>query len=171
MKIVRFLSARKIKRKVKELAFRINQNYRGKEILLLGVLQGACIFMADLLREIKVPVQIDFIRARSYGESTKPLQEVEIFLPPKDSLKGKNILVIEDIIDSGFTLKKIKEALRRQNPSSLRVCCLLSKPSRRKVEVKIDYLGFIVPDKFVVGYGLDYRGKYRNLPYIGFLER
>lgn len=156
--------------RVAALGKQITADYAGKEILMVGVLRGAVLFMADLARAIKLPVALDFMAVSSYGMSTSSSGIVRILKDLDEDIKGKHVLVVEDIIDSGLTLKYLLENLRSRQPASIKICTLLSKPERRKVEVEIDYNGFTVPDAFLVGYGLDYAEKYRNLPLIGVLK-
>ena len=156
--------------KVKELGAAISRDYKGKELLMIGVLRGAVIFMADLARAIDIPLALDFMAVSSYGASTSTSGVVRILKDLDEDLEGKHVLVVEDIIDSGLTLNYLLELLKSRNPASVKLCTLLSKPERRRVNVKVDYMGFSIPDAFVVGYGLDYAEKYRNLPFIGILK-
>ena len=164
------LSTEAIATRVKELGAQISADYADKDILMIGVLRGAVIFMADLARAIDRPVAIDFMAVSSYGASTHSSGVVRILKDLDEDIVGKHLLIIEDIIDSGLTLKYLVENLKSRKPASVKICTLLSKPSRRKVEVTVDYNGFTIPDSFVVGYGLDYAEKYRNLPFIGVLK-
>ncbi len=165
------LSEGLIHSKIKELGKKIASDYREKNnILLVGVLKGAVIFMADLIRHIDLPLSLDFMAVSSYGSSTESSGVVRILKDLDDTVEGKNILIVEDIIDSGLTLSYLCGILKSRKPASLKICALLDKPSRRKADLKVDYLGFEIPDSFVVGYGLDYNGKYRNLPYICVLK-
>jgi len=164
VKIQSLISERRIKRKVKELAEEISWDCRNKDLLLLGILKGSFVFLADLIRTLEIPAECDFLKVRSYaGDRSSGKIRID-FLP---SLKKRDVLLVEDIIDTGLTINSIKEEIKKQKPRSLKLCSLLNKPARRKQKVKIDYLGFEVPDKFVVGYGLDYEEKFRNLPYVG----
>ena len=156
--------------RVKEMGRQISEEYAGKEILMIGVLRGAVIFMADLARAISVPVALDFMAVSSYGASTSSSGIVRILKDLDQTVEDKHLLVVEDIIDTGLTLTYLLENLRSRKPASIRLCTLLNKPDRRKVNVPIDYNGFTIPDHFVVGYGLDYAEKYRNLPFIGILK-
>ena len=156
--------------RIKELGARISADYAGKRILMIGILRGAVIFMADLARSIDVPVAIDFMAVSSYGASSKSSGVVRILKDLDENVEGRHLLIVEDIIDTGLTLNYLLENLRSRKPASLKICTLLNKPSRRKAEVPIDYNGFDIPDYFVVGYGLDYDGNYRNLPFIGVLK-
>lgn len=164
------LSAEQLQERVKEMGKEISRDYAGKEILMIGVLRGAVIFMADLARAIEVPAAIDFMAVSSYGLGTSSSGVVRILKDLDEELEGKHVLVVEDIIDSGLTLKYLLENLKSRKPASIKLCTLLNKPDRRKVEVEIDYNGFTIPDYFVVGYGLDYAEKYRNLPFVGILK-
>lgn len=156
--------------KIKELGEQISKDYEGKEIHLVCVLRGGSFFMCELAKRITVPVSLDFMSVASYGNDTKSSGAVRIVKDLDDSLEGKDVLVVEDIIDSGRTLSYLLELLKDRKPNSLKLCTLLDKADRRVVDVNIDYTAFQVPDEFVVGYGLDYAQKYRNLPYIGVVE-
>lgn len=164
------LTESQIAAKVKELAERINADYEGKEPVLVAVLNGAVVFLADLMRNLKIPVTVDFVKWVSYGRDTRSSGVVRILKDLDESVESRHVLVVEDIVDTGLTLHYLLENLRARNAASVRVVALLDKPSRRKVEVKLDYEGFKVPDAFVVGYGLDYDGKYRNLPFVAVLK-
>ena len=156
--------------KVKELGEAISKDYKGMELVLIGVLKGSFIFMADLIREITIPVDVDFISISSYGESTISSGIVKIIKDIDINITKKHVLIIEDIVDTGLTLNYLKELFMTRNPKSVKICSALDKVDRRKVKIDIDYEGFSIPDKFVVGYGLDYAGKYRNLPDICVLK-
>lgn len=164
------ISEEEIKAKVKELGQQISRDYQGQELLLVGVLRGAMLFMSDLMREIDIPVNIDFMVVSSYGAGTTTSGEVRVLKDLDRGIEGRNVLLIEDIVDTGLTLNYLTKYLSNRHPQSLKICTLLNKPSRRRIEVPVDYNGFIIPDKFVVGYGLDYNEFYRNLPYIGVLK-
>lgn len=164
------LSAEELAKRIEELGAEITEDYAGKEILMIGVLRGAVLFMADLARAIKVPVAIDFMAVSSYGSGTNSSGVVRILKDLDEDVAGKHVLVVEDIIDSGLTLNYLLDNLKSRKPASIKLCTLLNKPERRKVQVNIDYNGFDVPDYFVIGYGLDYAEKYRNLPFIGILK-
>jgi hypoxanthine phosphoribosyltransferase len=164
------ISEEKLAARIKELGEQITADYAGKEILAIGVLRGAVLFMADLTRAIKVPVAIDFMAVSSYGAGTSSSGVVRILKDLDEDIEGKHVLIVEDIIDSGLTLSYLLDNIKSRKPASLKLCTLLNKPERRKAEVHIDYNGFTVPDYFVVGYGLDYAEKYRNLPFIGILK-
>lgn len=164
------LSAEELAKRIEEIGSEITADYAGKEILMIGVLRGAVVFMADLARAIKVPVAIDFMAVSSYGAGTSSSGVVRILKDLDEDVAGKHVLVVEDIIDSGLTLNYLLDNLKSRKPASIKLCTLLNKPERRKVNVNIDYNGFDVPDYFVIGYGLDYAEKYRNLPFIGILK-
>ncbi len=164
------LTQEEIKEKVKELGEKISKDYKGKNLLLVSVLKGSIVFMADIMRSITEHCRIDFMAVSSYGSSTKTSGVVKILKDLDIPLEGYDVLIIEDILDSGMTLDYIKKLLKGRNPASIKICTLLDKPARRKVDIKADYLGFSIPDEFVVGYGLDYAEKYRNLPFIGVLK-
>lgn len=164
-------SEEKIQAKVEELGKRINEDYLGKDVTVIGVLKGANIFLSDLIRKMDIPVTVDFIAVSSYGHSTESSGVVKINKDLDFSIEDKDILIIEDIIDSGLTLKYLLENLRSRKPKSIGICTLLDKPERRKVNIKVDYIGFEIPDEFIVGYGIDYAEKYRNLPYIASLKQ
>lgn len=159
-----------IQRRVAEMGEQISREYQGRELVLVCVLKGSSILTADLMRTIQLPVSVDFIAISSYGESTKTSGVVRLVKDMEEDIGGKHVLVVEDIVDTGLTLNYLLDALKVRRPASLKVCALLSKPARRKVEVPIDYLGFTIDDYFVVGYGLDFRNRYRNLPYVGILD-
>ena len=164
------ITSEEIGARVRELGQQITNDYAGQDILMIGVLRGAVVFMSDLARAIKRPIDIDFMAISSYGLSTNSSGVVRILKDLDEVVQGRHLLIIEDIIDSGLTLNYLVENLKSRKPASVRICTLLSKPDRRKVDVQVDYNGFIIPDYFVVGYGLDYAGKYRNLPFIGVLN-
>ncbi len=156
--------------RIKELGQTITADYAGKEILMIGILRGAVIFMSDLARAIDLPVAIDFMAVSSYGASTTSSGVVRILKDLDEDVENKHVLIVEDIIDSGLTLNYLMDNLWSRKPASIKICTLLNKPERRKVEVPIAYNGFTIPDHFVVGYGLDFAEKYRNLPFIGVLK-
>lgn len=159
-----------IQAKVRELAARLSEDYQGKCPVLICILKGAFIFTADLMRHLTIPARVDFMAISSYGNRTRSSGVVQILKDLDRSIEGEHVVVVEDIIDSGLTLTYLQENLWSRRPASLRSCVLLDKPSRREVPFTPDYLGFQVPDEFVVGYGLDYAGLYRQLPYIGVLK-
>lgn len=156
--------------KVAELGARISADYEGKNPLVVSVLKGSYVFMADLTRQISIPCNVDFMAVSSYGAGTKTTGEVQIIKDIGSKIDGRHLIIVEDILDSGVTLSFLMKILKARGAASIRLCTLLSKPERRKVDVPVDYLGFEIPDAFVVGYGLDYAEKYRNLPYIGILK-
>lgn len=164
------LSEDEIREKVRELGGKITADYKNSNLMLVTVLKGAVVFLADLMRQIDVPAEIDFMVVSSYGSGVKSSGVVKIVKDLDVPLAGKDILIVEDILDSGLTLSYIKELLESRGPRSIRIATLLDKPSRSKVDLQADYIGFSVPDEFVIGYGLDYDEKYRNLPYIGILK-
>ena len=159
-----------IEEKVKELGKKITEDYKGKDLILVGILKGAVIFLSDLARSIKMPIGIDFMAVSSYGRSSTSTGEVRIIKDLDFSVENKDVLIVEDIIDTGYTLAYLTDNLRKRGASSVKVCTLLDKPERRKVDVPVDYLGFAIPDEFVVGYGLDYSEIGRNLPYVAALK-
>lgn len=152
------------------LAQEINRDYSGKEVVFVGLLKGSFIFMSDLIKKITIPCSVDFMIASSYGGRTFSSGEVNIKKDIGQDIKGKNVIIVEDIIDSGITLSAVLAVLEGRQPESLKLCSLLSKPARRQKEVRIDYLGTEIPDEFVIGYGLDYDEKYRNIPFVGILD-
>lgn len=160
----------KLAKKVEELGRKISKDYPGEELTVVGILKGSNIFMGDLIRKISIPITIDFMVVSSYGQSTESSGIVKVLKDLEHSIEGKNILIVEDIIDTGLTLDYLKENLLRRKPKSLKICTLLDKPGRRQVDLKIDYIGFEIPDQFIVGYGIDYAEKYRNLPYVAVLK-
>jgi hypoxanthine phosphoribosyltransferase len=158
-----------LRERIAELGAEISADYAGKDLLLIGVLKGAVFFMADLMRQITVPCEVDFMAISSYGASTDSSGVVRILKDLDESIEGRNVLVVEDIIDSGLTLSYLKRTLGARQPASLEVCALLTKPERREVDVPVRYIGFEIPNRFVVGYGLDFAERYRNLRYVGVL--
>ena len=165
------ISAEQIEQKVTELARRISADYQNKDILVIGVLKGAWVFMADLVRKLTIPVKCDFVMLSSYGARTVSSGEVKMLLDVRTDPAGKDVLIVEDIVDTGLSMPVLIEHLSKRGPASIRLCALLDKPARRKVPVTIDYLGFTIPDKFVVGYGIDWAERYRELPFIGYIEQ
>ncbi|VEI77544.1 Hypoxanthine phosphoribosyltransferase [Mannheimia haemolytica] len=156
--------------RIDELASSINRHYQEnncKHLVVIGLLRGSFMFMADLVRKLDLPVEVDFLTASSYGSSTESSRDVKILKDLDGEIQGKDVLIVEDIIDTGFTLSKVGEILKLREPNSLAICTLLDKPSRREVEVPVKWVGFEIPDEFVVGYGIDYAQKYRHLDYIG----
>lgn len=158
------VSREQISEMVKRLGRRISEDYAGKELVLVGVLKGGFIFLADLMREISIPVDMDFIAVSSYGESTRSSGVVRIIKDIDLDVVGKHVLIVEDLVDTGLTLRHLKDLFNTRGPKSVKICTAFDKPSRRKVEIEVEYNGIEVPDKFIVGYGLDYAGRYRNLP-------
>ncbi|MEG1240256.1 MAG: hypoxanthine phosphoribosyltransferase [Oscillospiraceae bacterium] len=163
-------SAAELDRRTTELAAEIDRDYAGKAPLLIGILRGSFIFMADLTRKITLPVTVDFMAMSSYGRGTKSTGQVEIKKDLSEDIEGRDVIVVEDILDSGNTLYYLLKILEARGPASVKLCALLDKPERREKPVELTYRGFSIPDAFVVGYGLDYAEKYRNLPYIGILS-
>ena len=163
------ISETKIEKRLDELAKQIMKDYGDEDLLFIGVLKGAAIFMVELAKRIKNNVEFEFIQAKSY-EGTESTGKVEITQDLTGKIDGKNVIIIEDIIDTGRTLEYLMRYLTFHNPKTIKLCTLLSKPSRRVVELQVDYIGFSIPDEFVIGYGLDYNQKYRNLPYIGVMK-
>ncbi len=164
------LSEEDIIKRVKEIGSDITKDYQGKDLVMIGILKGAVIFMSELCKNINLPIAIDFMGVSSYGKATRTTGEVRIVKDLDASVEGKDILVVEDIIDTGLTLSYLTDNLEKRGANSVKIVTLLDKPSRRKENVKVDYIGFEVPDEFVVGYGLDYAETYRNLPFIGILK-
>lgn len=163
------ISEAEIKSRVAALGQQITEHYRdsGSEMVLVGLLRGSFMFMADLCRAIDVPHEVDFMTASSYGNGTSSTRDVKILKDLDEDIRGKNVLIVEDIIDSGNTLSKVRELFNLRGPKSVAICTLLDKPSRREVDVPVEYVGFAIPDEFVVGYGIDYAQRYRHLPYVG----
>ena len=157
-------------KRVEEIAKQINSDFAGEKVIVVGVLKGSFMFMSDLIKKINLDTEVYFLKAESYGKGTETSGTVKITKDIERDINGENVIVVEDIIDSGFTMREVFKLLKDRNPKSLKLCSCLSKPSRRECEIDIDYLGFESPDKFVIGYGLDYAEKYRNLPYIGYIE-
>lgn len=164
------LTENEIKNRVQELAKQITHDYNGESVLLVGLLRGSAIFLADICREIDdnlVELTIDFMNVSSYGNSMESSREVKILKDLEECVDNRHILIVEDIVDTGRTLHQVKDILLTRNPKSLKICTLLDKPERREVEIEVDYIGFKIPDFFVVGYGIDYAQKHRTLPYVG----
>lgn len=164
--LVEILAPDVIATRVQELGKRISDDYRGKPLVIVGILKGAFIFLADLIRSIKNDVIVDFVRLKSYGSKLESLGQVSITKDIETDIEGKDVLVVEDIVDTGYTIKYLHDILRLHNPASISICCLIDKKERRKVDVSPTYVGFDVPHGFLVGYGLDYDERYRNLPGI-----
>ncbi len=164
------LTEEDIRNKVDELGEKITKDHKDEELILIGVLKGANVFMSDLMRKINKPIEIDFISVSSYGHSTESSGVVRILKDLDSEIEGKNVIIVEDIIDSGLTLNYLIQNFKTRKPKSVKICTLLDKPERRKVDIKIDYKGFVIPDEFIVGYGIDYAEGYRNLPYVATLK-
>jgi hypoxanthine phosphoribosyltransferase len=164
------LTEEQIQQKVKELGQQLSKDYEGRNPLIICVLKGSFVFTGDLIKRMNIPIEIDFIALSSYGEGTQSSGKVRVMKDLDVSVEGRDVLVVEDIIDSGLTMSYFTDVLKRRDASTVKVVTLLDKPERRKVDMKADYSGFTIPDAFVVGYGLDYAEKFRNLPYIGILK-
>ncbi len=164
------IDEKKLHKRIEEIAIQISEEYKGKEIVLICILKGSVFFTVDLAKRINSNVKLEFIRVSSYNEGTESSGKIKMILDLKDSIEGKNVIIVEDIIDTGRTLSYLIEYLKTKNPKSVKLCALLDKPERRVQDVKVDYVGFQIPDKFVVGYGLDVDEKYRNFPYIGYID-
>lgn len=169
-KIRVLVSEKEVDERIEALGRQISKDYEGKQVHLICVLKGGAFFMCELAKRITVPVSLDFMSVSSYGAGTSSSGVVRIAKDLDESIEGKDVLIVEDIIDSGRTLYYLMDIMRKRQPNSLHLCTLLDKPERREKDVKVDYVGFAIPDEFVVGYGLDYAQKYRNLPYIGVVE-
>lgn len=165
------ISQEELTKRIKEMAEQINKDYEGKSVLVVCVLKGAVMFMAELTKYMTVPVAFDFISVSSYGNATQSTGVVRFIKDLDQTIEGKHVLIVEDIVDTGLTLKYLLENMWTRKPASLKLCTLLSKPERRKVDINVDYVGFTIPDEFVIGYGLDYAEKYRNLPEICILSK
>ncbi|WP_069650623.1 hypoxanthine phosphoribosyltransferase [Caloranaerobacter ferrireducens] len=159
-----------LQKRIKELGQEITKDYKDKDLVVICVLKGAVMFMSDLCKNIDLPLNMDFMAVSSYGSSTQSSGVVRILKDLDSSIEGKDVLIVEDIIDTGLTLSYLVENLKSRGPRSVKICTLLDKPERRKAKVKVDYIGFTIPDEFVVGYGLDFNEKYRNLPYVCVLK-
>jgi len=159
-----------LRRRVAELGEEISADYEGRDLLLVGVLKGAVFFMADLMRHLTIPCEIDFMAVASYGDSTDSSGVVRILKDLDINIEGRHVLVVEDIIDSGLTLSYLMRSLEAREPATLEICALLTKPERREIDVPVKYTGFEIPNRFVIGYGLDFAERYRNLPYVGVLD-
>lgn len=164
------LTGEEIEKRVGEIAAEITRDYRGESVLMVGILRGAVVFFSELAKRVDLDLRFDFMVVSSYGSGTDSSGEIRIIKDLSQPIEGMNVIIVEDIIDTGYTLKNLKKLLTTRNPKSLKICSLLDKPSRRKVELEGDYIGFKVPNEFVVGYGLDYNEKYRNLPDICVLK-
>ena len=159
-----------LQQRIRELGEEISSDYAGRDLLLIGVLKGAVFFMADLMRKLTIPCKIDFMAISSYGDSTDSSGVVRILKDLDINIEGRDVLIVEDIVDSGLTLSYLMRNLEAREPASLEICALLTKPDRREAEVPVRYIGFEIPNRFVIGYGLDYAERYRNLPYVGILD-
>ncbi len=164
------ISQEKINQAVAKLAAEINRDYRGKQPLLIGILKGSFVFMADLVRRLDLPIEVDFVKLSSYGSGTRTSGKVKVVQGLKSPIKGRDVLIVEDIVDTGLTVSFLMDNLRKKRPASLKLCVLVDKPSQHKVPVTIDYLGFTVPDKFIVGYGIDWNEKFRQLSDICIVD-
>lgn len=160
-----------LERRVRELAEEISRDYADKDLVLIGVLKGAVFFLSDLMRQLEIPVEVDFMAVASYGSATKSSGVVRILKDLDAAIEGRDVLIVEDIVDSGLTLQYLLRNLAGRNPASLEVCALLIKPERRKVDLKTRYVGFEIPNRFAIGYGLDHAERYRNLPYVAALKQ
>jgi len=165
------LTEEQIQQRVEELGAQLTVDYAGREPVLISVLKGSIVFLADLVRGMELPLSIDIMEVSSYGAATESSGQVRILKDLSNPIEGRDVIVVEDIIDTGLTLNYLLRYLREKGPASLRICCLLDKPARRLTEIDIEYVGFTIPDRFVVGYGLDYAERYRNMPFIGVLHR
>ncbi len=165
------ISEEELDKKTTEIAKAISEEFKGKKVLLIGILKGGVVFASELIKKITIPMEIEFMAVSSYGKESETAGVVTLKKDIDTPLEGKNVIIVEDIIDSGYTMKYLKQLLSDRHAESVKICTLLSKPSRRKVEIDIDYVGFCIPDEFVVGYGLDYDELYRNLPFVGVLKR
>lgn len=159
----------KLEKRIEEMGKQIQKDYEAKEIVFIGILKGSVMFMSELAKNIKNSVALDFMDVSSY-EGTESTGKIKINKDIRNSIEGKDVIIVEDIIDTGRTLTYVRDYLKQKNPNSIKIATMLSKPSRRVMELKVDYIGFAIEDKFVVGYGLDYNERYRNLPYIGYIE-
>ncbi len=160
-----------LRERIKGLAAEITRDYKGRRPLMVAILKGSVLFFSDLIRELDFNLEIDFMSISSYGNGVKSSGEVKMIKDLDGKIEGKDVIIVEDIVDSGYTMKYLTQLLSARNPASIKICTLLDKPSRREAEISVDYKGFEVGNEFVVGYGLDYAGSYRNLPYIGILKR
>ena len=164
-------SKEQLAKRIKELAEQLDKDYAGKTPLMVAILKGSVMFFTDLIREMTLPLEIDFMSISSYGSGVKSSGEVKMIKDLDNKIEGKDVIIVEDIVDSGYTMKYLTHLLEARNPSSIKICALLDKPSRRETDVAVDYKGFEVGNEFVVGYGLDYAARYRNIPFIGILKR
>lgn len=169
-KISVYLTEEEVNKRIREMGREITEKFKGEAVYIVCILKGSVYFATELTKRIDLPMQIDFMKVSSYGEATKSSGVINIQQDISGSVEGKNVIIVEDIIDTGNTLHCLIELFKTRNPKTISICTLLDKPNRRQVEVDVNYVGFPIPDKFVVGYGLDIDEKYRNLPYIGFVE-
>ncbi len=169
-RVVKMIEEEDVDKRILEIAKKIDEEYKGEEVFLVCVLRGAAFFACELAKRITIPVTLDFMQVSSYGSGTRSTGEVKIVKDIDLSMRDKNVIIVEDIVDTGNTLSTLKAFFVQRKAKSVKICSLLDKPERREVNVDIDYVGFTIPDKFVVGYGLDYNQKYRNLPYVGVVE-
>lgn len=170
-RLVPMLTTEEIATRVAELGAQITRDYAGRNLVLVGVLKGSFVFLSDLMRQVDLPLRVDFLGVRSYGEGTESSGVVQITQDLSRPIEHEDVLIVEDIVDTGLTIAHLMDLLRTRAPASIKVCSLLHKPARAKVKINIDYLGFTIEDRFVVGYGLDFAERHRNLPYIGVVER
>ncbi len=168
--MIKLIPEREIKKRVQELAEEISRDYKDREPVLIGVLKGSWVFFADLVRKLKIPVICHFIRLASYGKKTVSSRKVRLQNDQKESLRGKDVIIVEDIVDTGLSLKYLLSYLKKQKPKSIAICVLLDKEARREVAIELKYVGLKVPNKFIVGYGIDFAERFRQLPYIGYIE-
>ncbi|MDA3792171.1 MAG: hypoxanthine phosphoribosyltransferase [Elusimicrobia bacterium] len=166
----KLITREELNSKVKELAARINNDYKGKKPVMVSILKGSIVFLSELMKHITIESSIDFIAVSSYQGGTQSTGIVKMIMDLRESIEGRNVLLVEDIVDTGLTVAYLRDNLKTRRPASLKLCTLLNKPANMEIDIKMDYLGFKIPDKFVVGYGLDYQEKYRNLPFIGTLK-
>lgn len=165
------ISEEKIKERVKELAQQIDEDFKGEEVLLIGLLRGSVVFLSDLAREMKTEATMDFMVVSSYGNKMESSRDVKIKKDLEEDVSERNVVIVEDIIDTGNTLKKVQQILQTREPKKVKICTLLDKPDRREVDINVDYVGFQIPDEFVVGYGIDYAQKHRTLPFVGIVKK
>ncbi len=170
-RIETLISKDDINKRIKELASEINEDFKDEEVLLIGLLRGSVVFIADLARELEIEATMDFMTVSSYGNSTESSRDVKIIKDLEEDIKGRNVIIVEDIVDTGFTLRKVEDMLMTREPKKLKIITLLDKPERREVDIEVEYIGFKIQDDFVVGYGIDYAQKHRTLPYVGIVVR
>ena len=170
-RIETLISKDDINKRIKELASEINEDFKDEEVLLIGLLRGSVVFIADLARELEIEATMDFMTVSSYGNSTESSRDVKIIKDLEEDIRGRNVIIVEDIVDTGFTLRKVEDMLMTREPKKLKIITLLDKPERREVDIEVEYIGFKIQDDFVVGYGIDYAQKHRTLPYVGIVVR